>query len=120
MAVSARQRKQLYLIILNEVFWLGTSLPCDVGGEVGRKVTERLPVDQSARLGLATSSRVVTGWLAEPLSSNWPESSHACMLDARVTEFEVVITTASSLCALFSFANTVSAAVVMTVWVPSL
>ena len=37
------------------------------------------------------------------------------MLDARVTEFEVVITTASSLCALFSFAKTVSAVVVITV-----
>ena len=37
------------------------------------------------------------------------------MLDARVTEFEVVITTASSLCALLFVRKTVSAAVVITV-----
>ena len=39
---SARQRKRLFRIMLSEVSGVETSLPCDVGMEVGQKVTERL------------------------------------------------------------------------------
>ena len=70
MAISERQLKRLFRIMLNEVSGLGMSLPRDVGTELGQKMAGQLLADQLARFGLAISSRVVTGWLAEPLSSN--------------------------------------------------
>ncbi len=47
---SARQRKRLFRIMLGEVYGIETSLPCDVGMEVGQKVTEGLLADQLASL----------------------------------------------------------------------